>query len=258
MSMDTIKYLRYAIGEIILVVVGILIALQVNNYNEELNNKKLEKKILLSLHNEISSSLLNCNLVISKREIVSSSNKIMSEMSPDGNWNSKYKLDSLIFHVTNSGWRHVPQEGVLNEIINSGKLTLISDNKLKTLISSLPRAYSQMIENDRINRLNINTNVVPFFFGKSYLRNSTNYINPFEFSEASQGITKFKFNSNRLLKSPELEDILSYLSNYNKYGIEFLEKAKLKYHQIQQLIESKYPEVDYDKLEKDLDRGVWN
>ena len=44
MSMDTIKYLRYAIGEIILVVVGILIALQVNNYNEELNNKKLEKK----------------------------------------------------------------------------------------------------------------------------------------------------------------------------------------------------------------------
>ena len=115
-----------------------------------------------------------------------------------------------------------------------------------------------MIENDRINRLNITTNVVPFFFGKSYLRNSTNYINPFEFSEASQGITKFKFNSNRLLKSPELEDILSYLSNYNKYGIEFLEKAKLKYHQIQQLIESKYPEVDYDKLEKDLDRGVWN
>ena len=121
MSMDTIKYLRYAIGEIILVVGGILIALQVNNYNEELNNKKLEKKILLSLHNEISSSLLNCNLVISKkREIVSSSNKIMSKMSPDGNWNSKYKLDSLIFHVTNSGWRHVPQEGVLNEIINSG------------------------------------------------------------------------------------------------------------------------------------------
>ncbi len=259
MSMDTIKYLRYAIGEIILVVGGILIALQVNNYNEELNNKKLEKKILLSLHNEISSSLLNCNLVISKkREIVSSSNKIISEMSPDGNWDSKFKLDSLIFHVTNSGWRHVPQEGVLNEIINSGKLTLISDNKLKTLISSLPRAYSQMIENDRINRLNITTNVVPFFFGKSYLRNSTNYIDPFEFSDASQGLTKFKINNSRLLRDPELEDILSYLSNYNKYGIEFLEKAKLKYHQIQQLIESKYPDVDYDKLEKDLDRGVWN
>ena len=61
-----------------------------------------------------------------------------------------------------------------------------------------------------------------------------------------------------MIRDPEFEDILSYLSNYNKYGVEFLEKIKLKYNQIQQLIESKYPEVNYDKLEKDLDRGVWN
>ena len=33
-SMDTVKYLRYAVGEVILVVIGILIALQVNNWNE--------------------------------------------------------------------------------------------------------------------------------------------------------------------------------------------------------------------------------
>ena len=30
-----VKYMRYAIGEILLVVIGILIALQVNNWNEE-------------------------------------------------------------------------------------------------------------------------------------------------------------------------------------------------------------------------------
>ena len=29
------KYLKYAIGEIVLVVIGILIALQINNWNEE-------------------------------------------------------------------------------------------------------------------------------------------------------------------------------------------------------------------------------
>lgn len=38
------KYLIYAIGEILLVVIGILIALQVNNWNEERANKKLEKE----------------------------------------------------------------------------------------------------------------------------------------------------------------------------------------------------------------------
>ena len=34
----TAKYLTYAIGEIILVVIGILIALQINNWNEDRKN----------------------------------------------------------------------------------------------------------------------------------------------------------------------------------------------------------------------------
>ena len=149
-NLETRNYLRYAIGEVVLVVAGILIALQVNNWNELKKQEKEEKKILLSLHNEISSSILNCELVIKKRrEVLNAGKEILKYTSPNGIWKSQYKLDSLIFYITNSGWRHVPQEGVLNEIINSGKLSLISENRLRTQISSLPRAYSQMIENDR-------------------------------------------------------------------------------------------------------------
>ena len=37
----TTKYFKYAIGEIILVVIGILIALQINNWNEGRKNKKM-------------------------------------------------------------------------------------------------------------------------------------------------------------------------------------------------------------------------
>ena len=44
--METGKYLRYAFGEVILVVIGILIALQVNNWNEYRKEKVEEKKIL--------------------------------------------------------------------------------------------------------------------------------------------------------------------------------------------------------------------
>ena len=51
-SMETSKYLRYAVGEVILVVIGILIALQVNNFNEIRKQKNEEKKILLSLHRD--------------------------------------------------------------------------------------------------------------------------------------------------------------------------------------------------------------
>ena len=40
------KYFKYAIGEIILVVIGILIALQINNWNED-NKKKRDERVLL-------------------------------------------------------------------------------------------------------------------------------------------------------------------------------------------------------------------
>lgn len=40
------KYLKYAIGEIILVVIGILIALQINNWNENRNNISQAEKHL--------------------------------------------------------------------------------------------------------------------------------------------------------------------------------------------------------------------
>jgi len=39
----TAKYLKYAIGEIILVMIGILLALQVSNWNNQSTDRKLEK-----------------------------------------------------------------------------------------------------------------------------------------------------------------------------------------------------------------------
>ena len=40
------KYSRYAIGEIVLVVVGILIAISINNWNEQVKENKIEHKYL--------------------------------------------------------------------------------------------------------------------------------------------------------------------------------------------------------------------
>lgn len=49
----TSKYFKYAIGEIILVVIGILIALQINNWNESLKNKAEIENALVALHNDL-------------------------------------------------------------------------------------------------------------------------------------------------------------------------------------------------------------
>jgi len=48
-----IKYLRYAIGEIVLVVIGILIALQINNWNENRQFEALKKELCLELLDEL-------------------------------------------------------------------------------------------------------------------------------------------------------------------------------------------------------------
>ena len=51
------KYLKYAIGEIILVVIGILIALQINNWNENRKDRKLEKEFLIGLQETLNRDL---------------------------------------------------------------------------------------------------------------------------------------------------------------------------------------------------------
>jgi len=66
------KYLKYAIGEIILVVLGILIALSINNWNENKKERKLETKVLTEL---LSSLENNYNRMISDSLSRSSWNK---------------------------------------------------------------------------------------------------------------------------------------------------------------------------------------
>jgi hypothetical protein len=73
------KYLKYAIGEIILVVIGILIALQLNNLNENKKNNVFEKEIL----SQIQENLKSDKLVLKQIELnfikaIASSKKILS------------------------------------------------------------------------------------------------------------------------------------------------------------------------------------
>ena len=55
------KYLVYAIGEIVLVVIGILIALTINNWNENQKNDRLRASYLFEMMKEVHSDILNIN-----------------------------------------------------------------------------------------------------------------------------------------------------------------------------------------------------
>ena len=57
------KYIKYAIGEIILVVVGILIALAINNWNSERIQKNRNQKLLIKLSNELDQNISRFSLI---------------------------------------------------------------------------------------------------------------------------------------------------------------------------------------------------
>lgn len=60
------KYLKYAVGEIMLVVIGILLALQINNWNEARESNKKEVANLQSLKSEMKTSLEELKLDLSR------------------------------------------------------------------------------------------------------------------------------------------------------------------------------------------------
>jgi hypothetical protein len=57
-----LKYLRYAIGEIVLVVIGILIALQINNWNEHRKTVNKEKGYIRSIYQDLQKDLNRINI----------------------------------------------------------------------------------------------------------------------------------------------------------------------------------------------------
>ncbi|MCA0931789.1 hypothetical protein LCM02_04945 [Lutimonas saemankumensis] len=131
-----LKYARYAIGEIVLVVIGILIALQINTWNNEQIDKRKEQSLLKGLHKTFQDNLDNLNYVIDDSRVAfDSSKKLLSMLGPNASGYSDSEVDSLLSDIINYT-TYDPSTGVIDEIINSGKLNIIQNKTLKENISS--------------------------------------------------------------------------------------------------------------------------
>ena len=71
------RYFKYAIGEIILVVIGILIALQINNWNEANKEKVFEMKVLSELYLDVKEDIKEMNNAIDSLQVSNSSNQLI-------------------------------------------------------------------------------------------------------------------------------------------------------------------------------------
>ena len=82
MENKTSKYFKYAIGEIVLVVIGILIALQINNWNDSRKNKIYEQEILSLINQNLKSDSIALSTELSKsKEATKLSNQLLEQVN---------------------------------------------------------------------------------------------------------------------------------------------------------------------------------
>ncbi len=132
----TTNYLKYAIGEIILVVIGILIALQINNWNEKRKNGLVEQQLLKALLTEFKSNLNTLNRVIVDNDSnIKNSISLGQYTGPSLHEFNEKELSELMVGIFKIEPRFSPTQGTVEEIINSGKLSVLSDSKLRKGLS---------------------------------------------------------------------------------------------------------------------------
>jgi hypothetical protein len=133
-DMRPLQYMRYALGEIILVMIGILLALQVNNWNEKRKNNAIKQSIIENLIEDLKMDIENLGAF----------NSINTNAEKEGFYLASF-LDNTLddidtLRLTNSIviCGYFPTKSIIsstyNDLINSNHINLFNDVKLKRLL----------------------------------------------------------------------------------------------------------------------------
>jgi hypothetical protein len=153
----TRKYLLYAMGEILLVMIGILLALQVNNWNESRKDRVKEKGILIELSKNLEINIHAIESNISELQKLNISSKIVLSIldnklpyhdSLDLHFH-RSRVPKSDLHISQAGYEQYKQVG-----FNIIRLKSLKDEVLNLFESTYPEFY--------IGFRQINENYVPF------------------------------------------------------------------------------------------------
>lgn len=142
------KYLLYTIGEILLVVIGILIALQVNNWNEDRLRMADEREVLQNVKTDFQDAIeeltyLN-SLRVSMNEIIN--DFVRAGTFPDERY-TESELDSM-FAILQYAPTFNNQFGSLDVLLNSGRINLVRDDTLRAMLLNWPGLVQDMVEGE--------------------------------------------------------------------------------------------------------------
>jgi len=130
------KYLKYAIGEILLVVIGILIALSINNWNENSKNKSIETSYLIRISKDLDNDLLEFDETIELAQEINKRVTFLQQAIKNSqlvNKSSDYFVKSIIY----AGYTYRPSisNHSFEELKSSGRLALINNKALRVSIA---------------------------------------------------------------------------------------------------------------------------
>ncbi len=138
------KYLLYAIGEILLVVIGILIALQIDNLNDYRKDREQEKELLIQLKSEYSSNLEQLEAKIGLRnKMIAASYKLLDYVDH----REERSIDSTLLYL---GFTILTPtfDPIVNDIISSGRIQLLQNPTLKEKLSRWTSDVVQVTEEE--------------------------------------------------------------------------------------------------------------
>jgi hypothetical protein len=155
------KYLKYAIGEIILVVIGILIALSINNWNDQRNQKLAQTQQLKSIKSELILGQKNLDIILQRIDMHSNNIDSLIIMMRDSMPNS-FKVSGELLGSTIM-WRTTDVSiNTLNSMIASGTLNQLTNEELRVKLANLPSIQTDLTEDEIMVRDWSENHMLPF------------------------------------------------------------------------------------------------
>ena len=229
------KYLVYAIGEILLVVIGILIALQINSKKEEINNGKTEQSILNNLKEDFNKNQLEIDVLVFANNKYHRNLNTFIEILKTNPKDIKIKIDDTLSIAAIAAPTYIPTTSTIDVIISTGNIDLIKNEELKTLISRFKREVADLSEDENDVRILANIQLCPLLGQNSDLIDV--YQNTYAYTiDRSNKIKMSSFSL--ILNSNLLGSLIAQRFYYNKIILKELIGISEMQKEILQLINS--------------------
>lgn len=219
------NYLRYAIGEIVLVVIGILIAVQVNTWNNHRIDRQEELELLRHLRLEFISNSAQLDSKIELRQkALQAAMQLILHTDPGKGQTQEISVDSLLAYAL-PVYTFDPATGIMDQLITGGKLNLISNDSLRGMLSGWNGMINDLKESEQEYSDFNRTDLRPYLYESGNYRDIINiriknrvideaFINP-EFDTTPQiGYSNNPTEGSQLLASRRFENYLASLISH--------------------------------------------